>query len=345
MTVNSHAKEDNDRHFHSSLYGGQAIIEGVMMKGPERSVAAVRAPSNVIVHKILREGSDERKRNFWYKTPFLRGVLILIDTINLGYKALIFSAEIADPEAKPRNALFETLMLVVSLIFALTLFKFLPILIATWILGSSPKETSAVGAQLLNFSVAWSALEGIIKAFILVSYMLVIRLWKDVRRVFQYHGAEHKTINAYESGSDLSLDDVIKYPTFHPRCGTSFLFALILFSLVLAMLFPLITSWLFNNPLLAMNMGYRLILHLVFLPLIAAAGYEFVRYTSKLDSSTLFMRFLTYPGRLFQRITALEPEKEMVEVAIVSLHHAMGIPTDKSISLEQLRESEPPHVG
>jgi uncharacterized protein YqhQ len=313
------------RREQTSLYGGQAIIEGVMMKGPERTVAAVRNPEGIIVHKILREGQDEQKRNFWYKAPFLRGFLILIDSLSVGYQALMFSGEVADPEGKPRNPLIENTMIIISLIIALSIFKFIPVVLAKWILGSTPGQAEATGGDLLGFSVLWSFVEGIIKAGVLVGYILSIRLMGDVRRVFQYHGAEHKTINAYEGGSDLSLDDVMKYPTFHPRCGTSFLFAVILFSLIFAMMFPLITWWLFGDPLKAMHIGIRFGLHIFFLPIIAAFGYEFIRMTAKLSPHSTFMRILTYPGRLFQMITALEPDRDMVEVALVSMHLAMGL--------------------
>lgn len=331
---NENSKQSDDpehRQEQTALYGGQAIIEGVMMKGPERTVAAVRNPEGKIVHKILREGEQEKKRNFWYKTPFFRGFLILIDSLSVGYHALMFSGEVADPEGKPRNPLIENLMIIVSLIIALSIFKFIPVVVAKWILGSTPGQAEATGSDLLGFSVLWSFVEGIIKAGVLVGYVASIRMMKDVRRVFQYHGAEHTTINAYEDGSDLSVDDVVKYPTFHPRCGTSFLFAVILFSLVFAMLFPLITWWLLGNPLAAMHIGVRFGLHILFLPLIAAFGYEFIRLTAKLDPDSAFMRFLTYPGRLFQKITALKPERDMVEVAIVSMHLAMGLDLPEAV--------------
>jgi uncharacterized protein YqhQ len=317
---------DNDcRNAKTSLYGGQAIIEGVMMKGPERTVAAVRDPEGNIVHTILREGQDEQKRNVWYKIPFVRGMFVLVDSFSLGYKALMYSANVADPEAKPSNPWVETITLVASLGIAILVFKFLPILVATWILGITPKEANASGADLLNFSLSWSGLEGVIKAVVLVGYMLAVRQWGEVRRVFQYHGAEHKTINAYEAGSDLSVDDIMKYPTFHPRCGTSFIFAVILFSLLFAMTFPLITKGIFGNPLLAMQWKYRLVMHLIFLPVIAAFGYEFIRFTGRLDKNGAVMRTLTWPGRMFQKITALEPSRDMVEVAVESMHYSMGI--------------------
>ena len=313
------------RHEKTSLYGGQAIIEGVMIKGPERTVAACRAPFGQIVHKILREGEDERKRNFWYKAPFLRGFLILIDSLSVGYTALMFSGQVADPEGKPRNPFIENLMVIVSLIFALCVFKFVPVLLARLMLGSMPTQAQGTSADLVGFSILWSAVEGVIKAMVLLGYILLIRLMRDVRRVFQYHGAEHKTINAYEAGSDLSLDDVARYPTFHPRCGTSFLFAIILFSLLIAMSFPLITWWLFGDPLRAMHLGIRFALHMIFLPIIASLGYEFIRLTARFSPNSLFMRILTYPGRLFQMITSLEPERDMIEVALVSMKLAMGV--------------------
>ncbi len=313
------------RHEHTALYGGQAIIEGVMMKGPERTVAACRAPSGEIVHKVLREGQDERKRNFWYKTPILRGILILVDSLSIGYRALMFSGEVADPEGQPRNPIIENTMLLVSLLIAVLIFKYVPIQVAKWILGVPPSEGEGAGRELLYASILWSALEGVVKIILIVSYMLSIRLINEIRRVFQYHGAEHKTINAYEAGVDLSVDNINEHPTFHPRCGTSFLFALILFSLLFAMMFPVLTWWIAGDPRLALNILVRLGLHLFFLPVIAAFGYEFIRFTARLSPDSVFMKVLTYPGRAFQKITALEPDKDMLEVALFSMRYAMGI--------------------
>ena len=292
------------------------------MKGPNRTVAVVRAPSGEIVYKVLRESSSESKYNIWYKTPILRGLFVLSDAISLGYQALMFSGEVADPEVKNRNPYVDYLMLAFTFVIALAIFKFLPILIVRWILGAPPEETSS-GKVLLGYSLAWSAVEAVLKLGIVVGYVYFIRFMKEVRRVFQYHGAEHKTINAYEAGSEMNLDDVMNYPTFHPRCGTSFLFAIILLSLLFAIFFPLITWWVFKNPLLAMNTGYRLILHLIFLPIIAMVAYEFIRFTAQLNQSSPLMKLLTLPGRFIQKITALEPERSMVEVAVEALKLVM----------------------
>lgn len=314
----------------TSLYGGQAVIEGVMMKGPERTVVACRTPDGKIVKKILREGVDERKKNFWYKTPFLRGLLILVDSMSLGYKALMYSGQVADPDESPRNPFVESIAMILGLVIALVLFKFLPILITKGIFMlfgiEFNRETMAIGT-----SVLFSLIEGIAKVGILVGYMVSIRLLKEIRRVFQYHGSEHKTINAYEAGSDLNIDDIEKYPTFHPRCGTSFLFSIVLFSLLVAMTFPLITNWLFGNPNLAFtNYGVRFGLHILFLPMIASIGYEFIRFTARFDVKHPFIRILTWPGKLLQKVTALEPDRDMLEVACTSMHLAMGtIPVDQ----------------
>lgn len=320
----------------TALYGGQAVIEGVMMKGPERTVVACRDPEGNIVKKVLREGVDEKKKNFWYKTPFLRGLLVLVDSMTLGYTALMFSGQVADPEDTPRNPFIETTMLIVSLAIALMFFKFLPILLTTGIFRlfhlSTERESLTIGTNVL-----FSAIEGIFKAAVLVGYMLSIRLMKEVRRVFQFHGAEHKTINAYEGGSDLSVDDVEKFPTFHPRCGTSFLFAIILFSLIIAMLFPLITWWLFDNPNLVLeNYFVRFGLHIFFLPIIASLGYEFIRFTARFDNNHPFIRILTYPGMLLQKVTALEPERDMLEIACLSLKLSMG-----TVSMDEIPDACP----
>ncbi|HEX9743804.1 MAG TPA: DUF1385 domain-containing protein [bacterium] len=334
-----------EREKQTALYGGQAIIEGVMMKGPERTVAACRAPSGEIVHSVIREGTEEAKKNLWYKTPFLRGIFILIDAMGLGYKALMYSGEVADPDAKPKNPVMEYILMGVSIAIALSVFKYIPVLFANLILmlsgaagdstftlaqlfkGGVPDGIVMSTPELLNYSIKYSLLEGLMKVIVLVGYMLIIRTaLKEIFRVFQYHGAEHKTINAYEGGSDMSVDDIATYPTFHPRCGTSFLFAVILFSLVFAMTFPLITFWLFGDPSLAIMIKYRFVMHIIFLPVIASFGYEFIRFTAFLKKDSTFMKVLTYPGMLFQKITALEPEKEMLEVSVTSMRLAMGLP-------------------
>ena len=297
--------DDDQRHAHTTLYGGQAIIEGVMMKGPERTAAAVRSPSGEIVHKVLREGQDEKKRNVWYKTPVLRGILVLVDTIGLGYSALMFSADVADPDAKPRNPLFENAMLIGSLVIALLIFKYVPMLLTKLILGATPQNTGTTGADLLNFSVAFSALEGVIKAAILVGYVLSIRLWKDIRRVFQYHGAEHKTINAYEAGADLTPASVARFSLAHTRCGTAFLLTLMVLSLFFfTILGPLPLAW-------------RLISRVLMIPVLVGIAYEYLRWTANHIKSP-FVRFIVKPNLALQSLTTREPDEKMLEVAIVA---------------------------
>jgi uncharacterized protein YqhQ len=320
----------------TALYGGQAVIEGVMMKGPERTVVACRDPKGNIVKKVLREGAEEKRKNFWYKTPFLRGLLVLVDSMTLGYSALTFSGQVADPDNTPRNPILESTMLIISLVVALAVFKFVPILLTKGLFFLFHINTTQ-GSLPIGTNVLFSAVEGIFKAGVLVAYMLSIRLMKEVRRVFQFHGAEHKTINAYEAGSDLTVDEVAKYPTFHPRCGTSFLFAIILFSLIIAMTFPLITWWLFGDPnLVVQNYWIRFGLHIFFLPIIASLGYEFIRFTARFDNNHTFIKILTYPGKLLQKVTALEPDKDMLEVACLSLNLAMG-----TVCLEDVPEAQP----
>ena len=320
----------------TSLYGGQAVIEGVMMKGPERTVVACRDPEGKIVKKVLREGADEKRKNFWYKTPFLRGLLVLVDSMTLGYSALMFSGQVADPDDTPRNPLIENTMLVVSLLIALTVFKFVPILLTKGVFFLAHIDVNRESLPI-GINILFSAIEGIFKAAVLVGYMLSIRLIKEVRRVFQFHGAEHKTINAYEAGSDLTIDDIERYPTFHPRCGTSFLFAIVLFSLLIAMTFPLISLWLFGNPnLVLQNYFVRFGMHIFFLPIIASLGYEFIRFTARFDNNHTFIRILTWPGKLLQKVTALEPDRDMLEVACLSLNLAMG-----TVCIEDIPDAEP----
>ncbi|MCL5105645.1 MAG: DUF1385 domain-containing protein [Armatimonadetes bacterium] len=316
------------KEFH---YGGQAIIEGVMMRGPKDFGVAVRRVNGEIV--TTKEDVESILGKFkWLNRPFLRGTLALIDSMVLGIKALMYSADIAmkdisaaegqaksgtseaafednpnvaappldapsEPESKSSgiNDLTISVMMVVGLALGLALFFFVPILIV------KPLKTAYALPRWQLTSI-----EGIIKITMFVVYILAISLMKDVRRVFQYHGAEHKTINAYEAKEELTVDNVSRYSKVHVRCGTSFILVVLFTSIIVFMAVP----W--NNIL------QRFLYKLLLLPVIAGIAYEVIRFAGRFKDS-IATKLLTFPGLLMQKITTREPEPDMIEVAIKSL--------------------------
>lgn len=312
--------EEKQKQFH---YGGQAIIEGVMMRGPNDFGVAVRRSNGEIV--TTSENVDSVIGRFkWLDKPFLRGTLALIDSMALGIKALKYSADIAmadaveeeaakkaeqegagsqtpadppveDPKKAKVNDIAVGAMMVVGLVLGLALFMLVPIFVV------KPLKTTW---GLPGWGSA--ALEGAVKITLFVGYVLAISLMKDIRRVFQYHGAEHKTINAYESKVELTVENVLQHTKVHVRCGTSFILVVLLASIVVFMFVP----W----QSIAMRFAYKLML----LPLVAGIAYEVIRFAGRHKESPL-SGMLVWPGLLMQKITTREPEPEMVEVAIKSL--------------------------
>jgi len=218
---------------------------------------------------------------------------------------------------KTFDKFFEWSILTVGLVLALGLFMMLP----AWL--------GKLIGNLIGGSEVWvNIIEGILRLLIFIGYVYFVSFMPDIKRVFMYHGAEHKTVNAYEGGSDLSLEDVLKYPTFHPRCGTSFLFFLIIVTIIL---FTILHTYI---PML--NNGWmRVLSRVVLLPVIAGLAYECIRMTGKYPNSW-FSQMVIWPGRLFQQITSLEPTPDMVEVAIYAFKGAMG-----ETSTDQMSPREP----
>ncbi|MCE5200514.1 MAG: DUF1385 domain-containing protein [Armatimonadota bacterium] len=304
-------------------YGGQAIIEGVMMRGPKDFGIAVRKADGEIVTK-KEDVESILGRLKWLNKPLLRGTLALIDSMALGIKALMYSADIAMSDAmaseagdKPVegdapkkagsiNDITIGAMMVVGLVMGLALFFFVPIVL-TKLLNSS-------------ITVPWqlTAVEGLIKIGIFVGYVLVISQMKDIKRVFQYHGAEHKTINAYEAGVELTVDNVKRYSKVHVRCGTSFILVVLVTSIIV---FALIADYLPHGSLAEhgkISYLFRWLYKLALLPLVAGIAYEVIKFAGKFKDSFL-TKLLTFPGLLMQKITTREPDSDMIEVAITSL--------------------------
>jgi uncharacterized protein YqhQ len=276
-------------------YGGQAVIEGVMMRGQKAFAVAMRAPDgNIVVHteplaKVYRSGIT--------KIPFLRGVILLWDALGLGMRALTLSAntQTGEDEKLEGPALYLTLGL--SLAFSIGLFFLLPAGLGGWLEHLLAQTTSALWLGNL--------LEGVLRLILLVGYIWGIGFMPDIRRVFQYHGAEHMTINAYEAGAELTPENVAKYPIEHPRCGTAFLLTLVLLSiLVFTALGPLPIWW-------------RLASRILFIPILAGIAVEYIRWTANHLKNPI-VQMLIKPNLALQHLTTRTPDLAMLEVAIQS---------------------------
>lgn len=281
-------------------YGGQAVIEGVLMRGQSKAAVAVRTPDGSIrVHEEPLTSPIYRAR--WSRWPFLRGLVVLWDALVLGTKALIWSADVALQEeaaaqGREGEGGFSGIMaggtIAFSLVVGIGLFFLLPTFLV----------------RLLNISSPWvsSTLEGGVRLALFLLYLWVIGWSDDVRRVFSYHGAEHKTINAFEAGAVLTPTEVRHYSRFHVRCGTSFL------------LFVLLVSILIFAPFHFSNVLLRLLSRVVLIPVVAMVAYELIRVSAARPQHPV-LRWLIVPGLLLQRLTTREPDLDMLEVAIAAL--------------------------
>jgi uncharacterized protein YqhQ len=278
-------------------YGGQALLEGVMIRAKTCAAMAVRRPNGDIVNRREELGSILNSR--FAKLPFMRGVFVLWETLVVGTKALMFSANVqaeAEGEELSRSAVVTTM--VISLSIAIAVFFLGPTLLAAWLQEHIP----ALFVHLI---------ENGIQLTILVGYMWLIGRTAEVRRVFQYHGAEHMTIHAHEHGDPLTVDAIRKYPTAHPRCGTAFLFlvfivAVIAFSLV-------------GTPPLEIRILSRIIL----VPVIAGISYEILKLGARFESNPI-MRLLIMPGIWLQMLTTKQPDDQQIEVAIAAMNEALA---------------------
>lgn len=276
-------------------YGGQAVIEGVMMRGREAVAIAMRAPNKEII--IHHEQLGKLYKSRVAKIPFLRGLIMLWDALGLGMRALTISAntQTGDDEKLEGPALWLTLA--ISLSFAIGLFMLTPAA-----LGHLTESLLGAGS-----SAAWvgNLVEGLVRLVILIAYIVIIGYIPDIRRVFAYHGAEHKTINAFEAGAELTPGNVSKFSLEHPRCGTAFLLTLVLISVVLfALLGPL-------------PMGTRLLSRIILLPLLAGLAYEYIRWTAGHIRNPV-VRLMVKPNLALQRLTTREPSEDMLEVSIAA---------------------------
>jgi uncharacterized protein YqhQ len=323
-----------------TLVGGQAVLEGVMMRSPHAWAIACRKPSGEVVtmSEPLERPSEKHK---WMAWPIVRGVMTLGYAMTLGYRALRFSANVAIEEVMqsddaskahvataasavpPKRSQAEPVRtestksqsrekaaaisgwlaavnVIISLAFFIFMYKYLPLLAATELKKANP----ALGGQ-----VVFNLVDGAIRLILFLLFIWGVSLFPDIRRVYQYHGAEHKTVFAFENGDPLETAAVQKYSTFHPRCGTSFLMTVMLISIGFYMLVPFTTFW------------ARFASRIALLPLIAGVSYEIIRFAAKHRGSLFAL--MTAPGLWLQRITTQPPSDEMAQCAITALDHAM----------------------
>lgn len=284
--------------------GGQAVIEGVMMRSPDFIVTAVRKPSGEIVYKRT---AISKKKGALEKTPFIRGAVMLFDALTTGIKELTFSAnQSEDKEEEQISQKEAVLTTVMSLALGIGLFVVIPSLIG--------------GFLFPNDKIHANLLEAGLRLIFFVLYIWLISFSKEVKRVYEYHGAEHKSIYAYENDMELTPDNAKKFTTLHPRCGTSFLLIVMLIAIIV---FSTI-DFLFPTPVTIMGkLSLKVGLRVILMPLIAGISYEIQRYSSKhLDN--IFIKILAMPGLCLQKITTKEPDMKQLEVAIVAIKASLG---------------------
>jgi uncharacterized protein YqhQ len=316
-----------------TLVGGQAVLEGVMMRSPHAWGIAVRKPSGEIVthSEPLERPSEQHK---WMGWPVVRGVMTLGHAMSLGFRALKFSANAALEEISADQGSEDQgdedhrnedsgkkmeipgwmvgLNIAFSVVFFIFMYKYLPLLATTEL-----KKVNPVFGQQIVFNLV----DGLIRIAMFLLFVWGVSLWKDIRRVYEYHGAEHKTVFAFENGDPLETAAVQKYSTYHPRCGTSFLMTVMIISMIVYMAIPVHTFW--------ARFGIRIAL----LPLIAGVSYEIIRFAAKrfsarsssMKSGVSLFTLMTAPGLWLQRITTQPPDDSEVECAIVALDEAMKL--------------------
>jgi uncharacterized protein YqhQ len=283
-------------------YGGQAVLEGVMMRSPSSWAVAIRSPEGDITEVVRQIESPMKRRKLW-RLPVIRGVIALGESLAIGFRALAISANVAAQERDEdgeiqtqisRGQIIFSFVLAIG--FALMLFKVGPALLTSWL----PIESTSL----------FVVVEGVIRVAIFIGYILVISLLPDLRRVFQYHGAEHKTINALEAGVELTPSNVQKFSLIHPRCGTAFLlWVMVIAIFVFAFVGRPEWYWLIASRILL-------------LPVIAGLAYEVIRYAGMHQSNRVLMALLA-PGLWLQRLTTRQPSDDQVEVSILALQRVI----------------------
>lgn len=311
--------DKNDKILHKTSVGGQALIEGIMMQGPKGAAVSVRTPDGTIDTEMVdfKRAKDKFKPLGW---PIIRGVVAYIESMIFGYKCLMISAEksgLEDLENSGENeskldkwlnehinkkvlGILTGVASILGVMLAFLLFFYLPTVAVNFLNKLSD-------GALVNYRALF---EGIIRMIIFVVYIALVSLMKDIKRTFMYHGAEHKTIFCYEKGCELTVENVKKHSRFHPRCGTSFIFVILIISVVISS--AISVAW----PQLRDQTILWIAIKVLILPLITGISYEFIKYASKHDN--LFVKILAAPGLWMQRLTTKEPDDDMIEVALAA---------------------------
>jgi uncharacterized protein YqhQ len=289
----------------SQPIGGQAVLEGVMMRGPSNWAVAVRKPNGQIA-EVCRPIESVMKRHWFFRLPIVRGVIALGESLAIGFRALSISAQYAAQEEGSEAEEIETELsrgaiifaFAIAIAFAVLLFKVTPALITNWL----PIDTTG----------SFVIVEGLIRVSLFIAYLVLISLLPDLRRVFQYHAAEHKAINAYEAGEELTPQVVQRYSLIHPRCGTAFL--------LWVMVIAIFVFAFFGRPVWYWLIASRILL----LPVIAGIAYELIRFAGKHTDNRVLMTLLA-PGLWLQRLTTREPTLDQLEVSIRALREVLAL--------------------
>lgn len=289
-----------------TLVGGQAVMEGVMMRAPHSYCVSVRKPSGEIVSEEMPVARMSEKYP-WLRYPMLRGIATLCQAMALGMRALKFSANAALDDGKSEkptevSSWMMAVQVVISLAFFLVLYKFVPLKLTQYLSNWQPA---------LKGQIPFNAIDGVIRLAIFVIFMYLISRAKDIQRVFEFHGAEHKVVFNYESGKPVTVENAQQFVTWHPRCGTSFIFVILFLSMIVYMLVP------------APTFADKLLLRVIDLPVITGLSYELIRFAARRRGS--FLALLTAPGLWMQRITTKNPSDEQTTVAIHALNGAMAL--------------------
>lgn len=321
-------------NIHRTTIGGQALIEGIMMKGPEKTAMAVRTKEG----EIVIEEKENKQRKWYNKAPFIRGTINFVSQLLDGYYYLSRSAELsgmADEGGEEEMSKFEKwlddkfgdkimgVIMTIAMIFGIALAILLFVFVPTW-LFMLVQYLVGTAADLSPFQ---SLFEGILKIAIFITYMWIVSKTESIRRTYEYHGAEHKTIACYEHGLELTVDNVKPQIRFHPRCGTSFIFLVLLISILIYSIFP-ITNQMFIDTF-AVSEGLAMILRvsskILLLPVIVSISYEVIRLAGRYDN--VLTKIISAPGLWLQRLTTKEPDDSEIEAAIAAMNAV--IPEDK----------------
>lgn len=296
------------------LVGGQAVIEGVMMRVPGAYATAVRKPDGQI-EISRRDFVSLTEKNTFLKKPIFRGIVSLFESVRIGFDSLQFSADIAivkeekvqGKESKTSGKFGIALMMIFAFGLAFLFFSVLPLYLTTKLLNIERK------------AFTFNLVAGCWRIMFFLVYLWLISLMKDIQRLFQYHGAEHKVVFAFEDGRELIPDNTRDFRTFHPRCGTSFIFIILLVSILMFAVIDAMVIIIFGT----ITLGIRILLHLILLPLVAGVGYEFLKFFAQ-HQNKKWGKWLSAPGLWLQRITTKQPADDQIEIAIAAIKAAFG---------------------